>query len=448
MGVAVHVIAVGLNHKTAPVEIREQVTLGAERLPPAFVALKGQDIHEAVILSTCNRTEIYLLSEQYHAGVEAAVDVLVGGRDIDQVELRSHLYVHHGMEAVRHLFRVACGLDSLVLGETQILGQVREAYQTAVEQHAVGKYFHALFGQAIVVGKRAHTETEISQNAASVSYMAVELAKKVFHSLEGRKVLIIGAGKMSELTAKHLVASGVSQIVVANRTPEKAAALAALFGGKGVPMEGLGEWLAQVDVVISSTGAPHVVVTRQMVADAMRHRRHRPIFLFDIAVPRDVEPAAGDLEGVFLYNIDDLEAAVQANLRERQREARKVERIIDEEVAKFQNWLRTLDVVPVIKSLREKAEVIRQRELQRAFARMPDLAPRQREIIEAMTATMFNKLLNDPTLRLKEYAGADNGPVYAEAVARLFNLPVPDRGDERPALQGATADAGQPAKGR
>ncbi len=418
-----HIVVVGLNHKTAPVEIREKVALGADDMAPVLAELKASPgVVEAALLSTCNRCEAYVAAPEYHPAVDSVLGLFARRGGILPDELRPHLYVHRNLDAVRHLFRVACGLDSMVLGETQVLGQVKEAYLSAADSQAAGKLVHGLFSQALAVGKRAHTETEISRNAVSVSYAAVELAKKVFESLEGKRVLIIGAGKMSELTARHLLASGVGQTIVANRTLEKARQMAAQYRGLGVAMEEVGRWLAQVDVVISSTGAPGLVLDREMVAEAMAKRRHRPIFLFDIAVPRDIDPAAGKLEGVFLYDIDDLENAVQANLRERQREAKKVERLIDEETRKFDTWLRSLGVVPLIKSLRRKADSICQAELQRAFHRLPELDERQRDVIEAMAVSVVNKMLNDPTLRLKEFANGENGDVYVDAVAQLFNL--------------------------
>lgn len=436
-----HILAIGLNHKTAPVEVREVLALGARELPSALSFLKNYPgVSESVILSTCNRTEVYLVSAVFHAGLSAVVDLLTRDQQVSPEDLRSHLYILRDLEAVRHLLRVTCGLDSMILGETQILGQVREAYQAAQENQSTGKVLNTVFNQAIATGKRGHSETEISKNAVSVSYAAVELAKKVFQSLEGRRVLIIGAGKMSELTAKHLLASGVSQIVVANRTPERAESMARMFNGIGVPISEVDHWLPQIDVVISSTGAPHLVLTREMIQEAIRHRRHRPIFLFDIAVPRDIDPEAGRLEGVFLYDIDDLESAVQANLRERQREARKVERIIDEEVGRFESWHKALDVVPVIRSLRQKAEDIRRSELTKTFSRLPDLTEREKQIIEAMSTAIINKILNDPTLRLKEYASGDRGAVYAEAMSKLFNL----RTEDEPCTDGPAAAEAKP----
>jgi glutamyl-tRNA reductase len=319
----------------------------------------------------------------------------------------------------------------MVLGETQILGQVKEAYGLSREQDSVGKILHALFNHAAVVGKRAHAETAIGQNAVSVSYAAVELARKVFSSLEGRKVLVIGAGETAELTVKNLVSVGVRTVVVANRTLQRAEDLAGQYGGIPISIEDIGLWLPEVDVVISSTEAPHLVLRRETVQEAMRMRRGRPMFLFDIAVPRDIDPNAGRLDNIFLYDIDDLQSVVEANLRERVRESKKVEWIIEEEHKKLNTWLRTLEVVPIIRSLREKVEQVRRTELEKAMAKLPDLTEKERAVIEAMTVVMMNKILNDPTVRIKEFAAEANGSVYLETVSQLFNL-NPSKSEEQP----------------
>lgn len=419
-----HIILVGLNHRTAPVEVRERLSFSGQHLTSALAELRRMpQLDEALILSTCNRTELYAVSPQFHPGADALKGFLESrGRELGLGGVSEHLYVYHGADAVRHLFTVVTGLDSMILGETQVLGQTKEAYLTAADAGTVGKTLHALLSQALTVGKRAHTETGISQNAVSVPYAAVELARKVFSSLAGRKALILGAGEMADLVAKHLVAAGISQIIVANRTQEKAQAMAGQYGGLAIGFREMETWLGQVDVVIASTGAPQFMLTREQVAAAMGARRGRPVFLFDIAVPRDIDPECSRLENVFVYDIDDLEAAVAANLRERRREARKVERIIEEEVAKFESWLKTQDVVPLIRSLRSKAEAIRKAELERALAKLPGLGDRERSIIEAMSVTLINKLLNDPTVRIKEFAEAPQGDLYLDAVTQLFNL--------------------------
>lgn len=423
---------IGLNHKTAPVEVREALAVPAAAMDAALARFHALPLREAVLLSTCNRTEIYAVSGDPEDPFAVLTDYLTGlakelhGVHLEAADLDRHLYRREGMATVEYLFRVAAGLESMVLGETQILGQVRDAYQDAIRAGTVGKVLHQLFHQAITAGKRAHTETRIGQSAVSVSYAAVELARKVFRSLSGRKCLAIGAGETAKLTVKHLQACGVREIIVANRTLERAESLAQAFGGRAVGLHRVREYLAEVDLVISSTGSPGYVVRKEDVVAAMRERRGRPIFFFDIAVPRDLDPAIGEIEGAFLYDIDDLQSVVNANLAERAEEAKQVERILAEEVKKFRSWVATQEVVPTIRLLREKLEEIREKEVARALARMPDLTERERAIIEAMSVTLINKILNAPTQQLKGMAdeGAAQGAI--EIAARLFELPRPE----------------------
>lgn len=418
-----HILIIGLNHRTAPVEVRELLAFTAEGYEEAFDSLKKYpEIHEGVILSTCNRTEVYVALDRIPAGREQLLDFFLTARQLDWEAYRQYLYEYTDDDAVRHLYRVACGLDSMILGETQILGQVKDAYLTAQKWDAVGKILHNLFSGALSVGKRAHSETAISQNATSVSYAAVELARKVFENLNGKQVMVIGAGKMSRLTVKHLQAQGVRRIVVANRNLERAGELAGEFEGEAISLDEVGESLALTDLVISSTGAPDLVITRDLVSEAMRRRRYRPLFMVDIAVPRDIDSSAGQIENVFLYDIDDLEAVVQANLKEREREARQVERIVLEEVKGYKRWLRTLDVVPLIRSLREKAERIRRQELEKAFNKLPSLGPEEKRVIDRLSSSIVNKILNHPTWRIKQLANAENGDVYLDTLSQLFNL--------------------------
>ncbi len=417
-----HIAVLGLSYKTAKVEDRGRAAWTADQLPGALAGLRAvPGVLEGAILSTCNRTEIYAVLERINSR-DALLEFWSRQKGVAAKDLGGLCYFREGEEAAAHLMRVASGLDSMILGETQILGQVKESYLLAQDHASIGKVLHELFNKALACGKRVHTETAISQNAVSVSYAAVELARKIFGDLKGRRALLVGAGKMGGLTARHLAENGIDEILVSNRTYSRAEEMAREFGGRAVPFDRLPEWLSQADVVISSTGAPGVVITREMVQQAMRARRFRPLFLVDIAVPPDIEAAAGGLDNVFLYNIDDLEAVVLANLEERAREAQKAERIIAEEVGSFQFWLRSLDVVPLIKSLREKAEEIRQAELQRAFNRLPRLDVREREIIAGMTAVIVNKILNDPTVRVKEFAGGEDAEVYLRAFSLLFNL--------------------------
>lgn len=412
-----HILVAGLSHKTAPVEVREKLALAAEELGSAAASLVGGAVSEAVVLSTCNRTEVYAVADTFHGGREVLLEFLRrrGG------EIQSHLYLRNDREAVAHLFRVACGLDSMIPGETQVLGQIKDAYRRSRDAGSVGKLLHSLFQQALGVAKRAHTETAIGQNAVSVGYAALELARKVFGDLRGHRVLLIGAGKMGELTARHLHENGAARVLVANRTRERARQLAQRFGWVDLPFPEVAGQLAEVDVVVSSTGAPGTVLEAAQVLPHLR-RRHRPLFIFDIAVPRDVDPAVGKLADVFLYDIDDLQAVVEANLELRAREAAKVEGIVVEETDRFEAFLRELAVVPLIRSLRDKAESIRRRELERAMAKLPELDQRQRQVVEQLSCLLVNKLLNDPTLALKESMSGAESQVYVEAMSRLFRL--------------------------
>jgi len=419
-----HIVMVGVNYKTAPVEIREVLAVPAASIPAALDRLRALDLSEAVLLSTCNRTEVYGVAESAAAAYDLLSRYLADLSGVTNLgEIRPHLYTSQDLLAVEHVFRVAAGLDSMVIGETQILGQVRDAYRDATAALSVDKVLHQVFGQAVATGKRVQTETRIGQNAVSVSYAAVELAKKVFRTLDGRRCMAIGAGETAKLAVIHLQASGVKEIIIANRTLERAEHLAAEIGGTAIAMEAIAAHLANVDVVISSTGAPGFVLTRTMVLEAVRHRRGRPIFLFDIAVPRDIDPDAGLLDGAFLYNIDDLQAVVNANLNERVQEARLAKRIIVEEMEKFRTWLASLEVVPTIRRLREKVEAIRQEELSRAMGRLPDLTDRERAVIEAMSVALVNKILNAPTQGLKGMAGEGAADQAIDAVTRLFDLP-------------------------
>ncbi len=414
-----HILAVGLNHKVAPVEIRERVAVPAEEVGSFLGSLKGGDgFLEAVLLSTCNRTEMYAVAETYHGARNFLLNALSRGEE----SLKGYFYVHYGLEAVEHLFRVATGLDSMLLGETQILGQVKDAYLAADRAGTVGKVLHLLCRRALAVGKRVHHETAISQNAVSVGYAAVELARKVFGDLRHCRVLLIGAGKMGELTAGYLRELG-ADFLVANRTVSKAEELAGRFGGKAHGLEDLPWLLGAADVVLSSTGAPGVVVGRPLLEEAIRNRR-RPIFLCDLAVPRDIAPEVCGLPLVFLYDIDDLQTVVDANLKERAKEARKAQSIIAEEKDNFAAGIRELEVVPLILSLREKAESIRVREVDRALGKLGHLSEADRRVVERMSELIVNKLLNDPTLVIKEYAAQEDAQIYLETLSRLFRLEI------------------------
>jgi glutamyl-tRNA reductase len=424
-----HLTLVGLSHKTAPIEIREKLTFPAHVQPQALSALThGTEIAEAVILSTCNRTEVYAVAAS-EAGTDAVIDFLCEFHDLDRRELARYLYVVEDHAVVKHLFRVVCSLDSMVVGEAQILHQVKEAYDLSCESGTAQRLFHKLFRQSFELGKRVRTETAIGENAVSISYAAVELAKKVFDTLEGRTVLIVGAGEMSELTARHLVSQGVRSVLVVNRTYERAVELAERFDGTAVPYEQLFERMHDADIVISSTSAPGYVIEKERVAGVMRGR-WSPLFLIDIALPRDVDPAVNGLPNAFVYDIDDLNGVVQSNLEDRMREARRAEGIIEEEIAAFEAWIETLEVVPTIAAIREAAEQVRADEYARAVKRLGALSEKDLATVEALSQAIVSKVLHGPTTRLREAAAEKDGYSHVEAARMLYGL---DDGAEKTA---------------
>jgi len=418
-----HLTLVGLSHKTAPVEIREKLTFPANRQDEALTLLTSSPaVSEAVIVSTCNRTEIYAVTHAETDGPSAVIDFAADYHGLDRDELSRYLYVREGESVIKHLFRVVASLDSMVLGEAQILGQVKEAYDHSFNNGASGRVFNKLFRQSFEVGKRVRTETEIGENAVSISYAAVELAKKVFDSLDGRTILVLGAGKMSELTAKNLVCNGVGRVLVANRTFERAVELAEKFEGEAIPYDQLFEYMADADIVISSTAATGYVVTKEQIASARKSRRGRPLFLIDIALPRDIEPAVNDLPDVYLYNIDDLNGVVSANLEERMREAELAEVIVTEEMASFERWLESMEVVPTVAAIRAKAEQVRQAELEKAIKRLGGLSEKELQTVEMLTASIVNKMLHGPTERLKKVAAEKDGYAHLESARFLWGL--------------------------
>jgi glutamyl-tRNA reductase len=417
-----HILAIGFNHKTAPVEIREKLSFQEDRLPLALRTLRDmKSILECVIVSTCNRTELYVVCDQLHMGEYYSKSFLESWFRIPREEFADHLYVKENEEAVRHLFHVVCGLDSLVIGETQILGQVKQAFLTALETGTTGTLFNTLFKQAVTFGKRVHSETEIGQNAVSVSYVAVELGKKLFDSFAGKTVLLIGAGKMSELTAKHFHANGAARVLVVNRTLERAQELASKFGGEARAWDELIPSLAEADIVVSSTGSPEPVLTRQLVEPVLRKRRS-PLFLIDIAVPRDIEPSVHELEQVYLYDIDDLHGIVDANLALREQEAEKVRVWIADEVKEFGQWLQTLGVVPLIAALREKAMSVQEEAMARIERKLPELTEQEKHVIRKTTRGIVNQLLRDPIVRIKELAAGADKERAREMFIYLFAL--------------------------
>lgn len=417
------ILLIGVNHKTAPVRVRESLTIPEQKLPQMLQAFsQTKSVFESVVLSTCNRTEWYVVVDHVHRGRDHIKRFLSDWFGMERKTLDHYLYVKENAQAVAHLFRVVCGLDSMVLGETQILGQVKQAFFHAQEQQATGTIFNTLFKQAVTFAKRVHNETEIGENAVSVSYAAIELGKKIFGQFDRKSVLVIGAGKMSELTAVHLHANGVKEVTVANRSYDRAAELAGKFDGKAVTLDDLSEALVRADIVISSTGADGYVLTKPQLVDVLKKRHHRPLFMIDIAVPRDLDPAINELDNVFLYDIDDLEGIVDSNLEVRKRESEKVLSWIGEEVTAFQQWLDTLGVVPLISSLRQKAMRIQEETMRSIENKLPDLTERERKVLRKHTKSIVNQMLKDPILRIKEMASEPDADEYLAVFERIFAL--------------------------
>jgi glutamyl-tRNA reductase len=420
---SMHVIVVGINHKTAPVEIRERLTFDPSQLGDAMRQLQGKkSILENVILSTCNRTEIYAVVDQIHTGRYYIKEFLSQWFQIEKEEFTPFLFIYEEDGALEHLFKVACGLNSLILGETQILGQVRTSFLTAQEEKTSGTVFNQLFKQAITLAKKAHSNTDIGANAVSVSYAAVELAKKVFGTIENKHVLILGAGKMGELAIENLHGNGATNVTVVNRTYEKAKDLASRFQGKAKSMDELEKALMEADILISSTGAKDFVLTKQIVEQIEKKRKGKPLFMVDIAVPRDLDPAIAELEGVFLYDIDDLEGIVQANLQERQKAADIIMLMIEEEIVQYKQWLRMLGVVPVISALREKALNIQSETMKSLERKLPNLSEREIKVLNKHTKSIINQMLKDPILQVKELAGTKDADKNLQFFMDIFNI--------------------------
>lgn len=418
-----HIVMIGLNYKTAPVEIREQLTFNEADLGDAVKKLQAKkSILESIILSTCNRTEIYAVVDQLHTGRYYIKEFLSEWFGIEQSDFTPFLNYFEEENAVEHLFTVSCGLDSMVLGETQILGQVRTAFLMAQEFETTGTIFNHLFKQALTIAKRAHSETEIGANAVSVSYAAVELAKKIFGSLDNKHVVILGAGKMGELAAQNLHGSGVRKVTVLNRTYEKAVLLASRFNGQAKTMEELQSSLIDADILISSTGAKDIVVSRETMAQVEKMRKGKPLFMVDIAVPRDLDPQIADLENIFLYDIDDLEGIVEANLQERKKTAEKIMLMVEQEIVEFKQWLSMLGVIPVISALREKALAIQTETMESIERKIPHLSEHDRKVLNKHTKSIINQLLKDPILQAKEMAARQDADQALDLFKKIFNI--------------------------
>ena len=416
-------LLLGVNHKTTPVEVREKIALSNGYEEPLAALKKIVGLKEYYLLSTCNRVELLLVAEAESNVEEDIIDFLFGDM-VSRNDCRQYLYLLYDKDAVHHLFMVAASLDSMVVGEAQILGQLKDAYRHAAHFGCTGPLLNKLIHRAFSVAKRVRTETAIGSSAVSISYAAVQLAKKIFGNLADKNVLLVGAGEMAELAAEHLVGQGVGSVTVANRTLSRAVDLAKRFKGKAVSITELVSQLEHVDIIISSTGAKEIILHKDQVKSVMRSRMNRSLFFIDIAVPRDLDPELNEIANVYLYDIDDLSNVVEINKSERDKEAVKATRIVDEEMLKFERWFLGLAVTPTIQALKEKMDGIGQSELDRTLARMPDMTGSDRENITRMVTAITSKILHDPLMYLKSEscAGRDNSDLKVTTIRELFGL--------------------------
>lgn len=414
---------VGLSHKTAPVEVREKLAIPDEALPQALNALRQQQgVREGLILSTCNRVEVFARGEPDSDLAQALPCFLADYHGLPLPSIRPYLYQYTQRDAIRHIFRVTASLDSMIVGEPQILGQVKNAYAVARAAGAASGLIEEVMMRAFGVAKRIRSETGIAHTAASVSSAAVELARRIFGSLEGKNILLIGAGKMSELAARHLLRSGAACIFVTNRSFDRAVELAQMFHGRPVRFEELLDYASQADILISSTGAPHFILKKEDGPRILARRKNRPMFFIDIAVPRDIDPELNKIDNIFLYDIDDLQQVVQANLLERRREAERGEQILEHELDRFLARLKTLEVVPTIVSLQQRLEEIRRLEVERLRGKLGSLSPEQEQALEALTRGIINKILHEPITQLKSATQEPDGLKIVDVVRKVFNL--------------------------
>lgn len=419
----IQIVATGLNHRSAPLELRERFAIRNDMLAEALQQLYAQPgVEEAVILSTCNRVELYTVELEQHESGHGSASFFRDFFQASESQYINHLYRYHNEKAVRHLFTVASSLDSMVVGEPQILGQVKDFFARAQESGVTGRFLNSLFSRALCVGKRARSETAIGQMAVSVPYAAVELAKKVFDSLKGKNAVLLGRGKMSDITARHLRNAGIGNLYAANRDPEAAAEFAARIGGVPVTYEPGLEFLTPADIVMCSTNAPHLLVTLEPLRKLMAKRHNRVLLLIDISVPRAIDPAANNLEGVYLFNIDHLQEIIEENMRLRMDEARKASVLIEEGVQEFFDWMGSLDIVPTIKAFRDHLEELRASELSRVLRNLEGFAPEQRELIEQFSRALVNKIGHQPSARLRAAADPERAIHYSNALRHLFGL--------------------------
>ncbi len=436
-----HIIVVGLSHKTAPVEVRERLAVPESRLDEALTRLRSyQGIKEGFLLSTCNRVEVYAVVGQIEEGHARIQEFFSDTHlSLSSEELTPHLYEYTGDRAIAHLFRVAASLDSMIVGEPQILGQLKDAFEVALNHKASGVVLNKVVRKAISVAKRVRTETKIAETAVSVSFAAVELAKKIFSNLSEKSVLLVGAGGMAKLAAQRLVDQGVRKVSITTRDAASAIELARRFNATSIPFESFRHEMGEADIVLCSTGASHYLIGVEDVEQAVRRRMNRPIFLIDISVPRNIDPAVKDIDNAFLFDIDDLEMRVEQNLEERRREAVKAEQLVDEEVGQILQWLKSLEVTPTIMALRGRADAIKQAEIDKALARLQNLSAQERAVVEGLATSLVNKLLHGSLVTLKAESASGGGPMFIEAARRFFGL------DEQPAAgRSGAAAPGEP----
>lgn len=412
---------IGLNHNTADVEVREKFAFNGKKLEEGLIAFRQlPEVEEGIIISTCNRVELYANVSNIEKAINDVKGFLSSFHNIPLESLDKALYIYTNKDAVKHIFRVASSLDSMIVGEPQILGQVKDAFELALEKKTTGVLLNKLMKKAISVAKRVRTETKIAENAVSISFAAVELAKKIFTDLSKRVFMLLGAGEMAELAAKHLITNGVKEVLVSNRTYERACELAEELNGKAVRFEDFLNEMVKTDIIICSTGAPTYILTKGQMQKVMKERKQRQVFIIDISVPRNIDPEINELENVYLYNIDDLQGVVDANIFERKKEAEKAERIVEEEVEKFMKWQASLDSVPTIVALREKAEEIKKEELEKLLNKLNHINEQEREAIESMANSIINKLIHPPTAALKE--SSEDKEVLVALIRKLYGL--------------------------
>ena len=414
-------VVIGLNHKTADVDLREKLAFNGPKLEEGIRHIRElPGIRETVIVSTCNRVEIYLTVKDVGKAFEAIKDFFVRFFEIRRESLDNALYLYDDMQAVRHIFRVSSSLDSMVVGEPQILGQLKDAFEFALERKTTGVLLNRLLKKSISVAKRIRTETKIAENAVSISFAAVELAKKIFDDLPEKTFMLLGAGEMAELAAKHMINSGVTNIVIANRTFETGCNLAKEFNGRAILFEDYLKELVHADILICSTGAQKYVLMKDQMQKVMKERKNRPVFIIDISVPRNIDPEINDMNNVYLYDVDDLRGVVDTNILERQKEAKKAEDIIEEEIETFKKWLSSLDSVPTVIALREKAEAIKKEEIEKLLNRLPEIGEKEKKAIEGLASSIVNKLIHAPTVALRE--DSEDKDIMIATIKRLYGL--------------------------